>query len=486
VRKLVGRVTRAPLRTVSLGVVTGVATQATTAAAALLSGLLGARMLPPMAASLLLIGAQLGAALSAVLLPSFATRDALWVVVLGSLWVLLSENRLDRALGSIVVGAGLIFHGLGLLQDGCGPLLSDPQVVPYLWYLQAGGLTGGLACAAAGALASALMQGPSLVFALTVSLVNEDVLGLHEALAILSGVSLGAIVNTWAATWAFGSEARRMLRVEAVVAPLMTGVAMLGLPLWERCASWGAGHFGCLATASAELGVGFVAMSLCSSAIACALLPIGTRLRAGRSLRESLAPRAPSASESLTQLLSALHLCRQGLAGVREIIKSGDRSSAPQAEQAAFAAQSGLQALLRSPSLAAQSGTRGASVAALHLAEALLSALRIAEKAPELGLTPSGETAQALEQLHALIDGALHALCEQLQAGQLPSLMEAQAREIEINAAEAEIRRRLFASQSSGEELSLRLWSSELCSAYESVGNQVYRAASAVAADDDL
>ena len=85
VRGPVARVTRDPLRAVSLGVLTGVATQATTAAAALFSGLLGARMLPPMAASLLLIGAQLGAAASAVLLPSFATRDALWVVVIGSL-----------------------------------------------------------------------------------------------------------------------------------------------------------------------------------------------------------------------------------------------------------------------------------------------------------------------------------------------------------------------------------------------------------------
>ena len=135
--------------------------------------------------------------------------------------------------------------------------------------------------------------------------------------------------------------------------------------------------------------------------------------------------------------------------------------------------------------MVAESGVRGASVAALHLTDALLSALRIAEKAPELGLTPSGEVAQALDQLHALIDGALSALCEQLEAGHLPSLTEAQAREIEINAAEAQIRRRLFASQSSAEELSLRLWSSELCSAYESVGNQVYRAVSAVAADDD-
>ena len=486
VRGLVGRVTGDPVRALSLGVVTGAATQATTAAAALFSGLLGARMLPPMAASLLLIGAQLGAAVSAVILPSFATRDALWVVVVGALWVLLAEDRLNRALGSSIVGAGLIFHGLGLLQDGCAPLLSDPQVVPYLWYLEAGGLTGVLASVAAGAVASALLQGPSLVFALTASLLREDVLGTRGALAILSGVSLGAVVNTWSATWAFGSDARRMLRVELVLAPVMTCVAVSGLWLWQRIPQLMASSWSCFDTASAQLGLGFVAMSLCSAGVACVVLPAGTRLRAGRSLHDSLAPRAPSERESTQQLLAALLSCRHGLASVREIIASGDRSSAPDAERAVDTAQHGLRALLRSPTVAAESGIRGASVAALHLTDALLSALRIAEKAPELGLTPSGEVAQALEQLHGLIDGALLALCEQLQAGHLPSLTEAQAREIEINAAEAEIRRHLFASQSSGEELALRLWSSELCSAYESVGNQVYRAASAVAADEDL
>jgi hypothetical protein len=486
VRGLVGRVTGDPARALSLGVVTGAATQATTAAAALFSGLLGARMLPPMAASLLLIGAQLGAALSAVLLPSFATRDALWVVVVGALWVLLAEDRLNRALGSSIVGAGLIFHGLGLLQDGCAPLLSDPQVVPYLWYLEAGGLTGVFASVAAGAVASALLQGPSLVFALTVSLLQEDVLGTPEALAILSGVNLGAVVNTWSATWAFGSDARRMLRVELALAPVMTGVAVSGLWLWPRIPQLMAAHWSCFEHASAQLGVGFVAMSLCSAGVACVVLPVGTRLRAGRSLHDSLAPSAPSERESTGRLLSALLSCRQGLASVHEIIASGDRSSAPEAERAVDAAQQTLRALMRSPTVAAQSGIRGASVAALHLTDALLSALRIAEKAPELGLTPSGEVAQALEQLHRLIDGALCALCEQLQAGHLPILSEAQAREIEINAAEAEIRRRLFASQSSGDELALRLWSSELCSAYESVGNQVYRAVSAVADDEDL
>jgi hypothetical protein len=88
-------------------------------------------------------------------------------------------------------------------------------------------------------------------------------------------------------------------------------------------------------------------------------------------------------------------------------------------------------------------------------------------------LIASGEAAAAFERLHGLLDAPLADACAELAAGRVPELSEAHAREIEINAAEAESRQRWFEVQSSGEELALRLWSSELCAAYETVGNQM-------------
>ncbi|MET0384522.1 MAG: Na/Pi symporter [Polyangiales bacterium] len=490
VRSVLSLATGDPVRAASLGIVTGIATQATTAAAALFAGLLGARMLSPGTANLLLIGAQLGAAISAVLLPLFATRDALWVIVIGALWVMMARSRWKRALGTAVIGAGMIFHGLSLFHEGCAPLLADPQVVPYLWHLQSGGLKGVLACAAAGALVSALLQGPSPVFALVLSLLQEDMLRVNDGLAVLAGVSLGALINTGAAVWAFGGDARRLLRLELVVAPFMTLIALLGLPLWQDIAAGAAQDLAWLSAEQVGLGAGYLAMALCSTACAFALLPLGSRFRAQRARRHSLRPLRPSEALYGQKLLHALTFCRQGLRGMREIIASSDRASAPSTEQAIEQARHALHELLRmtggQASTTQASAFRAAGVAALHLTDGLMSMLRVAEKAPELGYTPSGEVASALERLHGLLDGALTALCDELEQRHFPNLVEFQAREIEINAAEAEIRRGLFAGQTSGDELALRLWSSELCSAYESIGNQVYRAVTAVAAEDDL
>jgi hypothetical protein len=356
--------------------------------------------------------------------------------------------------------------------------------LPYLWHLQAGTAMGALLCALAGAALTALLQSPAPLFVLIAALLQQEVLELRAALAILCGVSLGAIANTAAATWAFGHDSRRLLRVQLSVAPVATLVALVGLPVWESLPQLAPTALPFLPAAQMQLGSGFIALSAVGQLAAALMLRVGRRRWVTGAPRVSSAPPPPTLV-SYTQALSrALEHCRGGLQGVRDIIASSDRSSAPSSEAAISMAQQLLRGLLRSPAIAPHTGLQAASAAALHLADTLLTTLRIAEKAPELGLTPSGDAAQALEQLHNLLDSALATLCKQLDEGEFPSLAEAQAREIEINVAEAESRKRLFASQSSGDELALRLWSSELCSAYESIGNQVYRAVSAFAAED--
>jgi hypothetical protein len=485
VRSLLGRITRAPLVAALWGVLGGVLAQGTTACAALFAGILDARMVELRRASFLLIGSQLGAAFAAVLLPLFAPREALWIIAIGVLGLFVAQSRLSRALASTVIGAGLIFHGLALLQSGCAPLISDPLIMPYLWDLQADRFGGAFLCCLAGAAMTALLQSPAPLFALLVSLMQQDVLSLREALAMLCGVSLGAVANTAAATWAFGHEARRLLRVELIVAPIATLVGLLGLSAWEHLPELAPAAFSFLGRIPRQLGTGFIALAFAGQLTAGLVLWQGAKRWVTGTARVSATPPQPTSGAYTQALLLALEHCRTGLTGVRDIIASADRSSAPSTEGAIMHAQQLLRGLLRSPALDPSSGLQAASVAALHLADTLLSTLRIAEKAPELGLRPSGEAALALEHLHNLLDGALGTLCKQLEAGEFPSLAEAQAREIEINAAEAESRRRLFASQSTGDELAVRIWSSELCSAYESLGNQVYRAVSAFAADED-
>ncbi|HEX2674999.1 MAG TPA: Na/Pi symporter, partial [Polyangiales bacterium] len=287
VRARLSLLTRGRVRPAALGALLGLTMQSTTSVAALLGGLCGARMLKAGAALVLLIGAQLGSAAAAVLFPLIATREALWILCIGVVWWSLAESRVSRALGNAMIGTGLLFHGLGLLQAGFAPLVSDPMLTPYFATFHSHELAGLLACVGAGAALTGLLQGPAAVFAVVMSLAQATgVLSLHDGLAILAGVNLGAVMNTYAATWPFGGEARRMANTHTLLAVVMSAVTVLGVPLWTRAAdAIVAGNPG-LAAYGAEvllprmglhLGLGFVMSQLAAVLTALVLLPWALR-----------------------------------------------------------------------------------------------------------------------------------------------------------------------------------------------------------------
>ncbi len=495
IRGALSTLTQGFVRPAALGAFTGFLTQSTTSAAGLLAGLLAARMLRLRAAVIVLVGTQLGASAAAVVLPLFATREALWVVTVGVLWVLLAESRVSRALGSVVVGAGLLFLGLGLLQTGFAPLVSDPEILPYLANFRDGSIASLAVCVGAGALLTALLQGPSPVFTLVMSLAQiSGVLGLREALAALAGVSLGALVSTATAAWPFGREARRLVPAHAVLACAMTLTAILGLPLWTRLsevlvarnpAEAGFGPNVLMPGMSLYLGAGFLALEVAAATVAFMLLPLALRV-AERGERSTARPDLVQPLHDGTSLANALSLCRHALAGLREITMTADRAPSAGTERALREAAASLQNILDGTTVTSDARQlRAAAIACIHLTDAISATLRIAEKAPEHGLLPTGDGERALARVHSIVDDALAMLIDSLSAQVAPSLTRAQASEIELNALETETRRKLFDVPQSSDDLPTRLWSSELCAAYEAVGNQLYRISNALGAQDE-
>jgi hypothetical protein len=304
-------------------------------------------------------------------------------------------------------------------------------------------------------------------------------------------VSLGALVSTVIAAWPFGSEARRLVPAHAVLAAGMTLTALLGLPLWTRLsevlvasnpAQAGFGPNVLVPGMSLYLGAGFLALEIAAATVACLLLPLALRVA-----ERGATPRVQSAAlHAGNSLSTALSLCRSALAGLREITTTADRGASAQTERALREAAATLQQLLDSATEQSDaSQLRAAAIACIHLTDAISATLRIAEKAPEHGLLPTGDGERALERVHAIVDDALGMLIDSLAAQVAPSLTRAQATEIELNALETETRHKLFDRAGSPDDLRTRLWSTELCAAYEAVGNQLYRITSALGARED-
>jgi hypothetical protein len=489
-----------------VGLLMGLGAQLTTTAAGLMVGLVDSHLLGATAGAAALLGAQLGAAAAPTLLGlSSTTREGLLLVAGGVLWLTLAADRRGQALGKLILGCGLLLYGIHLLRLGLQPLVSDPEIVAYVDWFHAGTLGGRLACVAAGALLAALLQGPAPVFPVVLELVRASGrIDLASALAILAGTGLGSSLGTLLVAWPFGAEPRRMARLYFLAALLGTVALAATVDLWAFLAT----HLAGAAGPGRELAVGFALCQLAAVAPAIALLPVLLRT-AGRFSTEE-APRQLTGSAGLKALSDGLARVlafhRTALTSILDLGVSGDRTRGVDGEHALADARTELEALFAGAMHARAEDRelgrlRQAALGALQLQRAMEELLEHAERNAERVVAStaggSGQPAPAdardahtFRALHTLLLEGLDAVVGPLTREHAPDVDAARAREIRLNALEGETRQAVLAQAGGlpGQDasaLAQRLVSTDLVSAYESVGNQLYRLHEALASEVD-
>lgn len=484
VRERAGRLTASVPGALGLGALLGGLLQSTTAGAAVVAGLLGARMLSETGALTLLLGVQLGAAAAGALLPFFVAREALWLVLLGAVCIGVAGDRRMEALGNIVLGVGVVLLGLRLSQEGLRPLVSDPALLPYLHEVRVETPSGATRAVGLGALLGAVLQGPGPVFAVTSSMARTSgLLGLGDGLAILSGTALGAALGTLLVGSAFGRAGARLACSHAWLGLVMTAVMLFGSAAWEAAARSMiagapsdvslAGHVLHPAMAG-HLAAAFVTAQVVSVLVAVALRASAVKW-AARWIPERSASVRPAAGPGPAPLAPALDACRRALLALAEIVRTREREPAVTAEGAIGEARASVEALLRGTA----TNPRAAS-ACLHLVSATEATLDVAEQALARDFAAETADVSQLAALHNLVVEGIDALLAFAREGALLELEGARAREIHLNAL-AEI-----AAGGNGEGIragagpahhgvAYRLWFAELALAYEAVGNQLYR-----------
>ncbi|MGD8858861.1 MAG: Na/Pi symporter [Myxococcales bacterium] len=482
-RERMGAMTRATPRAVGLGALVGGMTQSTTMSAGVLLGMLRARLLPARAAAVVLLGVQLGAATAGAILPLFAIREALWVVVLGAIWTGVARDRQARALGHILLGCGLLFLGLQLMQEGFRPLLSDPTLLPLLDDLGRKRSVALVASVSLGALLAGLLQGPGPAFAVVLGLTQSTgLLSLHDGLTILSGAALGSTLGTIAIGWPAGQGGRRLAVSHFLIGASVSLVALLGVPLWtllaERLvagdpAAVSPGAHVLRPAMAAHLSAGFVLSQLGGALVVLPLLPWLGRIAA----RVAPTSRAVAFAGD-RDLVAVLGACRAAIVSLGEVLESRDRAPAVAAEHAIAEARSMVGALMstagpREPPDADEVAT---ATMCLHLATSIDGALRVAERALARDLTTDARGREHLATVHGLLVEGIEALVAHAQGRAELELGDVQQREIRLNKLEADAR----SPSGEGEELTDQLWVSELLAACEAIGNHLYRLANAL------
>lgn len=190
------------------GMLTTIAVQSSTATAVIAGSFVSRDLIVPRMAQAVLLGANLGTALTAAIL----VHDLHWLapalVLCGVITHARSRLSRGRGIGKALIGLGLMLLALGLLGAATAPL-REAEVTTAILSALAQGPVFGLALAAALAFASS----SSLAVVLFVALLAEsgDV-SPALVLVLVAGANLGGALPPCLATGGDGPEARRLTR----------------------------------------------------------------------------------------------------------------------------------------------------------------------------------------------------------------------------------------------------------------------------------
>lgn len=490
-RRLIGRGRdrAARIRATGVGVAVGAITQLQTSAAGLTIGLLRSRFVGGEMAVLILIGAQLGAAATGILLPQTLAREGLLVIVLGATWLLLAVDRRTEGVGRAVLGFGLLLYGLHLVRQGIEPLVGDPSVLAYVRLLETSGPLGLLACAGVGVVLGALLQGPAPVIGLVGVLVGaSSELGLAHALAVLAGTTLGTSLPVLVVAWPSGPEARRLGVATVVLGAAGSAVALAGVRAWAWLADAlvpgdpneiAHGATVLLPRFHGHLRVGFVLAEVAATIAMVALAPFATRWAARRLATDAAArPRDRRVFEQ--SIVRALGHDGRALEAVLGLALRGERSVGATAEHALEDARQEVEdvfaALASRDARDRELDAVGHTVVRVLELQRSLDALLVAgERLVEADIVLDADDEAGLRAMHELVSGGLAGLADVLARGAPPALAGARAREIELNAARAAGGRGALRPRAGEVSQTLKLRLTEVLDAYEQVGNQLYR-----------
>lgn len=214
-----------------VGVVAGLVTQSSTAAAIRIVSFVNAGLMTLTQASSVLVGANLGATVSAWVLAVQPGALALGILGAGATVHLLATREATRFAGALTMGAGMVFVAIGWLSRAW--LALGPQALP-LWILHPDevGPAAFLAAALAAALATAALQSAIATIGVGVALAAAGDLSLAGAATLVIGANVGSCVTVLRAAAPANAEGRRTAMMNLLVNVLAAVVLMVLLGPW--------------------------------------------------------------------------------------------------------------------------------------------------------------------------------------------------------------------------------------------------------------
>ncbi len=210
-RKFMSMATTHRLAGIGTGVVSTMIVQSSSIITVMTVGFVSSGFMNLQQAINVIIGSNIGTTTTAWLI-AFAPDVkvlGLCVVSIGAVLYFLQLKAKVRDIGLALMGLGLIFLGLSIMNDGCKPIRSMPVVVEAFRSLDATTVLGLFKCILVALVFTVVVQSSAATTAIAMTLAQQGLLSFEAAAATVFGMNIGTTITAWLAALNGSAEARQ-------------------------------------------------------------------------------------------------------------------------------------------------------------------------------------------------------------------------------------------------------------------------------------
>ena len=204
-RRIPGSLTKNRIKALVPGAFMTMVIQSSSAVYSMLADLVNSGMMRFRQTPGVLLGAAIGATVTAQVIAFRLTDFSLLFVALGFFLRSLSGRNQFRHSGDIILGFGLLFFGMDIISEALQPLRSYEPFLQMLVRLE-----NPFAAILAGAVFTALIKSSAAFAGILVILGTQGLLSLECSIPLLFGASIGTAVTSVLAVTGSGTEARKV------------------------------------------------------------------------------------------------------------------------------------------------------------------------------------------------------------------------------------------------------------------------------------
>lgn len=206
VKNIFSKLTKTPIRGVTVGIIITFLLQGSSAVTVLLVGFVSAGLMPFSNALGVIMGSAIGTTLTVQLIAFKVTDYALLLVAVGAGLFVFSEKKKLKYIGKILLGFGLIFYGMGVMSVSMDPLKNNMVFTNLM--VELGNRP--FIMVIISTLFTAVIQSSAATLAIAMSLAVENVLPIEAAIPLMFGANIGTTATALISSLASSREAKRV------------------------------------------------------------------------------------------------------------------------------------------------------------------------------------------------------------------------------------------------------------------------------------